>query len=357
MPGDTIRMEVYAKYVDGNATNSQALVAFLAMIANGAAGAGVVIDGGGYSTSTSSFPYGSVLNKDPAGGSAPMACLNYITFNSDYEPIIGDTSQTNFVKVTTLARETGSDIAHEKLSAEIVIKEAGYMYIYLSNDNPLPVEVFFDDFKVEHIKSAVVQENGYYAFGLSYNMHSREHATPQKFLYNGKELHDELDLDWLDYGARMYMPELGRWGVVDPLSEDMMTWSPYNYTYNNPTNFVDLFGLSPIGMLDSGAQPDVPNRRFGGRGTDEEYEEAKRRRTMNGFIGQAGRAGGSPNDDVHYNSETGETHVVTTADAMITFLLTASLSVCLDKVPGSTMHLTPPRMVVTRQISTEMRMA
>lgn len=46
-----------------------------------------------------------------------------------------------------------------------------------------------------------------------------------------------------DYGARFYMPDIGRWGVVDPLAEKHPEMTPFRYSFNNPINATDPTGL------------------------------------------------------------------------------------------------------------------
>jgi len=66
-----------------------------------------------------------------------------------------------------------------------------------------------------------------------------------KYKYNNKELQDELDLNWYDYGARNYQANLGRFMSMDPLTEKYNFQSPYVYAVNNPIYFVDKDGMAP----------------------------------------------------------------------------------------------------------------
>jgi RHS repeat-associated protein len=68
-----------------------------------------------------------------------------------------------------------------------------------------------------------------------------------KYLYNRKELIGDNVLRYYDYGARMYDPVIGRWGVVDPLADHpkQIGMSPYSAFWNNPIRYNDPDGRCP----------------------------------------------------------------------------------------------------------------
>ncbi|MDV7699179.1 RHS repeat-associated core domain-containing protein [Chryseobacterium soli] len=120
-----------------------------------------------------------------------------------------------------------------------------YIYHYTDHLGNVRLSFFNNASQVE-----ILEENNYYPFGLKhegYNDISENYSYQYK--YNGKELQTETGM--YDYGARMYMPDIGRWGVVDPLAEKMTRHSPYNYAFSNPINFIDPDGREGTGWIKS----------------------------------------------------------------------------------------------------------
>ncbi|SHF75305.1 DUF6443 domain-containing protein [Flavobacterium defluvii] len=115
-----------------------------------------------------------------------------------------------------------------------------YKYVYQYKDHLGNVRVSYDK------TLAIKEESNFYPFGLKQEGYNTvKTGVENKYKYNGKELQDELGLNFYDYGARNYDPALGRWMNIDPLAEQMRRFSPYNYAFNNPVYFIDLDGMAP----------------------------------------------------------------------------------------------------------------
>ncbi|WP_233164500.1 RHS repeat domain-containing protein [Pedobacter sp. ASV28] len=115
---------------------------------------------------------------------------------------------------------------------------ASYQYEYFLKDHLGNTRVVYNE------AGSVLQQTDYLPFGMEIN---RKVSAPKiNYTYNGKELQEELGQ--YDYGARFYDPVIGRWNVVDPLAEKMISISPYIYGVNNPANMIDNDGRYAVSV-------------------------------------------------------------------------------------------------------------
>lgn len=80
-----------------------------------------------------------------------------------------------------------------------------------------------------------------------------EGNAKNNYLYNDKELFDDGDLNWYDYGFRNYDPQIGRFTQLDPLTFKYPFLSPYQYASDDPIDNIDIDGLEG-GAITGGLQ-------------------------------------------------------------------------------------------------------
>jgi RHS repeat-associated protein len=129
---------------------------------------------------------------------------------------------------------------------KLVPRSGGWVPQYFMKDHLGNVRAIVEP-RVATAPQLVWQQQGYYPFGMA--LGTVYVASEQNdLMYNGKELQtyaiNGKKLDWYDYGARFYDPQIGRWHVIDTYSEDYYPLSPYNYVANNPINSIDIKGDS-----------------------------------------------------------------------------------------------------------------
>ncbi len=241
MPGDQVSITAYTKYMNlgttGNATPFITSLAAAFGVSAGSTGEALKIYNG-LNSYAATVPAGDHYQDNE---SAPKAFVTILFFDKDYNLLDAAWDQ-----VTTTGAQTSATVKqppHDVMSITAKAPEAGYAFVFLSNEHFNYVDVYFDDAAVSHTPSPIVGVSDYFPFGLSYNTGERAGTLEQKYLYNSKELQDEMALNWYDYGARMYMPEIGRWGVIDPLADKARRWTPYRYAFDNPVRIIDPDGM------------------------------------------------------------------------------------------------------------------
>jgi len=255
MAGDEISantMYYYKEPVQNQAGGSSFVPDVITGLVNalsGGVGGSILKDNAGIINTqlTGSIPFSSLAQPDynNAGTSLPKAYLSVIFFDERFN-VVEEGSLSKRVE------QPGADAPDLTILAQKAPKN-GYCYVYVSNESD--EMVYFDNLQVTHNHARIIEENHYYAYGLKIAAISSkklpdaaELAIKNNYLYNDKELDDEGDLDWYNYGFRNYDPQIGRFIQIDPWAERYMLFSTYHYGGLNPITNVDIGGLG-IGDL------------------------------------------------------------------------------------------------------------
>ncbi|WP_244314607.1 RHS repeat-associated core domain-containing protein [Riemerella anatipestifer] len=89
------------------------------------------------------------------------------------------------------------------------------------------------------------KESNYYPFGLEHTGYNGLLGNQSyKYTFQGQERQDETG--WLSFKWRNYLPDMGRFFNIDPLSEKYAYQSHYNFSENRVVNARELEGLEAI---------------------------------------------------------------------------------------------------------------
>lgn len=151
-----------------------------------------------------------------------------------------NTDQRDYIAGIEYKNTTLEAIYHNE--GRVIPDAASFKYQYNITDHLGNSRVCFEDDNNDNIPE-IIQQNHYYAFGMEMTGTWNNQTNPkQPYLYNGKEFNDDFGLNLLDFGARWQDPVIGRFLQVDPLANNHISMSPFNYVMNNPLSFIDPDG-------------------------------------------------------------------------------------------------------------------
>ncbi|MBN8781584.1 MAG: hypothetical protein ABS85_04495 [Sphingobacteriales bacterium SCN 48-20] len=157
--------------------------------------------------------------------------MPHIFFDEQFKMVSGGASPVN---PTGFTKDHFSDLQN------LAATKNGYLYVYVSNESP--VNVFFDNLQLLHMRSAVLEETHYYPFGLTMAGISYKSAGELKnrFKYNGIAYNDDLGINIYEALYRNLDPQIGRFHQVDLVTTYYET--PFASMQNNPITKRDWLG-------------------------------------------------------------------------------------------------------------------
>ena len=230
--GDVVKMDVYANYVDPDAT--QDLTDGIGSLVGSAYGFALDDETVTYFSALESAILGPArITAAPETG-VPKAYMQYLLFDEDFNyistiPLPGTYRMMSSAAMATAdGNGTVVNVPHEHLENEVTVPQDGYLFVYLVNESSSDVNVYFDDFTVSQVGVDIVKTSEYYPFGLVLESWEKE---GYRYGYQGQFAEHDEETGWSSFELRMYDPIIARWTSTDPYGQ---FYSPYLAMGNMP---------------------------------------------------------------------------------------------------------------------------
>jgi RHS repeat-associated protein len=247
-PGDQIDLSAWARF---KIKNSYTKAPIKSIIANVLAGQYAFSNGlESITQAASNFNLGltGLVSTNEGDTDRPYAYLNYIVFNDQYIKVNAGAQrvplEAGFEEPQRGSGYTQNNLV--KFTDPITISQAGYVYVWVSNESE-NTEVWFDDVSVIHHKPLVAQATDYESWGgVLREQKWIDMDAKYRYGYQGKYAERDDETGWDHFELREYDPDLGRWLVPDP---KRVGFSPYIGMGNNPITSTDPDGGKPNDII------------------------------------------------------------------------------------------------------------
>ena len=236
-PGDKVKIDAYGKFrnLTGNGNSTSFITALASTFGVSSSSTGDQLNlYNGLNSYAGSVPGGEHSGDNDL---APKAFVTILLFDKNYNLLDAAWDQID-ASAEQVSGSVKTPPLHDLLTKEVTVTEQGFSYVFLSNEHPYYVDIYFDDVAVTHTQSPIVAGADYYPYGLP--MDGREITDePYRYGYQGQFSEKDLTTGWNEFELRLYDARFGRWLSPDPQGQFA---SPYLGMGNIPNLSVDPDG-------------------------------------------------------------------------------------------------------------------
>jgi RHS repeat-associated protein len=244
--GDKLTMEAWTRYEEKISYAKDFDLAFLSGLLGGTFVTKYGFEGFSVSQTTSSI--NAALTSSGFGNrdntaSHPFAYINYILYDQNMVPVGGNSKRIPLAAGSNQAELYINEPQFKPMkfgfdeNESVVVSQAGYIYIWLSNESK-DTRVWFDDLTITNTQNMVVQATDYGVWGDVIREQKSDESV-YRYCYQGQFAERDVETGWSHFQLREYDPVIGRWMSTDPKGQYN---SPYVGMGNNPVNGIDPDG-------------------------------------------------------------------------------------------------------------------